>query len=98
MIHMSHMMVESIKTSTINRAVPSIDIHRSLRPVPRKQKIIGRPSLQSMFEGIDHYDLKTRNQTIVRAYQKYAYTQSEIGNFLGLNRATISRTANKLTK
>jgi hypothetical protein len=98
LIHMSHITVESIKASTINRAVPSIDIHRSLRPVPRKQKIIGRPTLETMFKDIGHYDLKTRNHTIVIAYQQYAYTQSEIGNFLGLNRATVSRITNKLTK
>ena len=98
MIHMTHYVVESVKSSTAHRAVPSIDIHRSLRQVPRKQKIIGRPSLKIMFEGIGHYDHGKRNETIVRAYQQYAYTQSEIGNFLGLNRATISRIANKLTK
>ena len=92
------MIVESIKTSTINRALPSIDIHRSLRPVPRKQKIIGRPSLKSMFEGIGHDDHGKRNETIVRAYQQHAYTQSEIGKFLGLHRVTISRIANKITK
>lgn len=98
LLNMSHQIVESIKISTINRAAPSIDIHRSLRPVPRKQKIIGRPSLETMFEGIGCYDHEKRNHAIMRAYQQYAYTQSEIGNFLGLHRASISRIANKLTK
>ena len=98
LIYLSHQIVESIKTSTINRAIPSVDLHRSLRPIPRKQKIIGRPSLKAMFERMGHYDLETRNHTIVIAYQQYAYTQSEIGNFLKLNRATISRISNKLTK
>ena len=98
LIYLSHQIIDSIKTSTKNRAIPSVDLYRSLRPVPRKQKIIGRPSLKTMFEGVGHYDLKTRNQTVVRAYQQYAYTQSEIGKYLGLNRATISRITNKLTK
>lgn len=98
LIYMSHQIVESLKTSTMNRAIPSVDLHRSLRPIPRKQQIIGRPSLKAMFERVGHYDLTSRNQTIVRAYQQYAYTQSEIGNFLGLNRATISRITNNLTQ
>jgi len=98
LIYMSHQIVESIKTSTINRVIPSVDLHRSLRPIPRKQKTIEKPPLKTMFEQVDHYDLATRNQTIVRAYQQYVYTQSEIGNFLGLNRATISRITNKLTQ
>lgn len=98
LIYMSHITVESIKASTTNRAVPSLDMHRSLRPLPRKQKIIGRPSLETIFEDIGYYEHEKRNETIVRAYQQYAYSQSEIGNFLGLHRATISRIANKTTK
>jgi hypothetical protein len=98
LIYLSHQIIESIKATTINRAIPSIDLHRSLRPIPRQQKIIGRPSLETMFEGIGHDDHGKRNETIVRAYQQHAYTQSEIGKFLRLHRVTISRIANKITK
>ena len=98
LIYLSHHCLEATRVSMMNRANPSVDMHRSLRPIPRKQKIIGRPSLETMFEGASYYDLKKRNRTIVRAYQQYAYTQSEIGKYLGLNRATISRITNKLTK
>jgi len=51
-----------------------------------------------MFEGIGYFDFERRNQTIVLAYHQYTYTQSEIGNFLGLHRASISRITNKLTR
>ncbi len=98
LVYLSHQIIESIKATTINRAAPSIDLHRSLRPIPRQQKIIGRPSLETMFEGIGHDDHGKRNEIIVRAYQQHAYTQSEIGKFLGLHRVTISRIANKFNK
>jgi len=72
-----------------------LDMRNSLGPVPRNQRILSRPDLQNLFNGNEFGDLEKRDRIIREAFKLYAYTQSEIAAFLGLNRTTISKIVSK---
>ena len=72
-----------------------LDMRNSTGPVPRNQRIISRPRIEELFEGIRYNDLNNRDQIICKAYKLYAYTQSEIANYLGMDRTTISKIVSK---
>ena len=77
------------------RVGPVLDMKNSLGPVPRNQRILHRPGLEKMFADASAGDLRTRNEIIRDAFKFYGYTQSEIANFLELDRTTISKAINK---
>jgi putative transposase len=77
------------------RIRPLLDLKNSLGPVPRKQRILSRPSLEELFMGNGSNDLDNRNSIIRDAFRYYAYTQSEIAAFLKLDRTTISKAIKK---
>lgn len=68
-----------------------MDMKNSPGPVFRGQRILSRPDLQELFNGIEQGDLYTRNRIISDAFKLYAYTQSEIADFLGLSSSAISK-------
>lgn len=68
-----------------------LDMKNSLRPVFRGQRILSRPDLKELFNGREKGNLETRNRIIGDAFKLYAYTQSEIADFLGLSSSTISK-------
>lgn len=72
-----------------------LDMENSLGPIPRNQRILGRPELKELFNGNECGDLESRNQIIFEAFKVYAYTQSEIAVHLGLHKTTISKIASK---
>lgn len=75
-----------------------LDMKNSLGPVPRKQRILRRPDLDELFVGCEYGDLETRNRISLDAFKLYAYTQSEIAAFLGLDRTTISKIVSKTNR
>jgi DNA-directed RNA polymerase specialized sigma subunit len=68
-----------------------LDAKQSIAPVQRKQRILSRPTLGELFNGVNVFKLNEINRMIVEAFRFYGYTQLEIGSFLGLNRSTISK-------
>lgn len=68
-----------------------VDMKNSLGPVFRSQRILSRPDLQELFNGTEKGDLDTRNRIILDAFKLYAYTQSEIADFLALSCSAISK-------
>jgi hypothetical protein len=72
-----------------------LDMENSLGPVPRNQRIISRPELKELFNGTEYGDLETRNKIVIEAFKLFAYTQSEIGAHLELDKTTISKIVNK---
>ena len=68
-----------------------LDMNNSLGPVPRNHRILSRPELKELFNGNECGDLDTRNRIIYDAFRLYAYTQSEIADFLGLSSSAISK-------
>jgi DNA-directed RNA polymerase specialized sigma subunit len=63
----------------------------SLGPVFRNQRILSRPELIELFNGKENDDLEERNRIIHDAFKLYAYTQSEIADFLSLSSSAISK-------
>jgi REP element-mobilizing transposase RayT len=68
-----------------------VDMKNSMGPVVRSQRIRSRHDLQELFNGTRKGDLITRNRIISDALKLYAYTQSEIADFLGLSSSAISK-------
>ena len=68
-----------------------LDRRNSQEPVPRNQRILSRPDLQELFNGTEEGDFDTGNRIIRDAFKLYAYTQSEIADFLGLGSSAISK-------
>jgi hypothetical protein len=68
-----------------------LDMENSLGPVPRNQRILSRPELKELFNGNEEGNLDTRNSIIHDAFKLYAYTQSEIADFLNFTSSAISK-------
>ncbi len=75
-----------------------LDMRNSLGPVPRNQRILSRPHLEDLFNGSEFGDLEKRDRIIRDAFELYAYPQTEIATFLGLDRTTISKIASKTNR
>jgi len=61
--------------------------------LPREQRMVGRPKIEDVFKGKMNKEI--RNDKIKKAHIDYGYRLKEIGNYLGLHYATVSRIANK---
>ncbi len=74
---------------------PIVDMSHNISEIPKKQRLITRPTLNELFSRIDDNNRTQRNEMIVEAFVNYGYTQTEIGDSLKLHRTTISRIATK---
>lgn len=73
----------------IQQMVPLLQEQASVREVPKRQRLIHRPTLEQLFT-----DIQTkleRNVSMSQAYLEYGYTQSEIASALKLHYGTVSR-------
>jgi len=73
----------------IKQMEPHLQEHLSVREVPKRQRLMHRPTLAQLFA-----DVKTkaiRNQAMVKAHLEYGYTQAEIAVALDLHYASVSR-------
>ena len=57
-----------------------------LQEIPRIQRFAARPSLQELFS-----ESSSDPEVVMKAYSYYHYTLKEIGNYLGMHYATVSR-------
>ena len=64
------------------------------REIPRSQRLIARPSLQSLFA--DVASKADRNEKIYEATRQYEYTLAQLEEYLGLHYSTISRIASRV--
>ena len=64
------------------------------REIPRSQRLIARPSLQSLIA--DVASKADRNQKIYEATRQYEYTLAQLAEHLGLHYSTISRIASRV--
>jgi hypothetical protein len=53
-----------------------------------------RRSLKRIFSNLDGQPRSFRNERICRAHIEYAYTLTEIGDYLGLHYTTVSKIVN----
>jgi hypothetical protein len=73
----------------IEQMAPFLNEQSCLSEVPKKQRLLHRPSIKQLFAKID--TKAGRNEVIAQAYLEYGYTQNEIAKELGLHYASVSR-------
>jgi REP element-mobilizing transposase RayT len=77
----------------IDRIKKMIRGKETLKEIPRKQRYITRPSLESIFK---HKDRKQRDKAVHEAHVRYGYTLKDIAEYLGVHYTTISRAVKKI--
>jgi len=59
--------------------------------IPRKQRFVGRQSLEELFYDKSDLTKEVRNQKIAVAHLEYGYTLTEIANLIGIHYTTVSK-------
>jgi putative transposase len=62
---------------------------------PRRQRFLDRPSLGSLFDGVE--TKSERDARIHQAHIEYGYTMKAISEFLGIHYVTVSRAVRKMS-
>jgi hypothetical protein len=70
----------------------------NITEIPRKQRLIDRPSLSDLFDKIERGNKASRNGRIVEAVDVHGYAQSEVASELDLHYSTISQVICKSVK
>lgn len=78
----------------IEKLRPYLRGRRKLREVPRKQRLLDRPSLKTLFGDTDQGSKARRNLLIRRAHLQCGYTLSEIAAYLDIHYTTVSKVVN----
>ncbi len=73
----------------IKQMMPLLQEQSSAREVPKKQRLLHRPTLALLFA--DYNSIAMRNQAMLKAYLDHGYTQAEIAAALELHYASVSR-------
>jgi hypothetical protein len=68
-----------------------IDRGKALQEIPRRERLVGRPSLAKILGNIQPKDRRARNRAIARAYLEHGYRMNEVAETLGIHYATVSR-------
>ena len=76
----------------VEKFIPYVKGHEDIKEIPKSQRYIGRPSLAHLFEGKAGKDKGSRDRQIVKAVEKYGYSQKEVADCLEMHYSTISRT------
>ena len=63
---------------------------RTIREIPKGQRLMGRASLAKLFVGVEG-DKAKRDRLIKEAVYKHGYSQMEVARHLQLHYSTISR-------
>jgi putative transposase len=59
--------------------------------VPKRQRLVHRPSLRVLMPSTMKHDKSRRDQDIFKACVEYGYGLAEVGRFVDLHYATVSR-------
>lgn len=70
--------------------------HKDVSEIPRRQRYAGRPTLERLFSSSVLHDNQNRNRRIRETVEKHAFTQKEVGDYLGLHYTTVSRIINEM--
>ncbi len=81
--------IESVK--------PRLALKRGHGEHPNRERHAARPGLPSLFKASAREGKAARDTSILEAYTEHGYTLAEIGEFLGLHYATISRIVRQAT-
>ena len=61
----------------------------TIKEIPRDQRIVGRPTLEEIFE--DVVDIKSRNAAIIFARKRCGYLTTEIASYVELDRSVVGK-------
>jgi REP element-mobilizing transposase RayT len=64
---------------------------KDIKDIPRHQRYLGRPGLETLLGEEARGRKVTRDEAIVRAVEEYGFSQKEIADYLALHYSTISR-------
>ena len=78
----------------VKRLIPQLQEQASSREIPKRQRLLHRPSLDKLLAGVK--TKAARNKALVRAYRDYDYTLAEIGRETALHYASVSRIIKKV--
>ena len=78
----------------VQKLSPYLYEMRQQREIPKGQRLIARPSLQSLFADIT--SKADRNEKIHEATRQHEYTLAQLEEYLGLHYSTISRIASRV--
>ena len=90
--------VPGYSDSFITEAMQHVNENDELNNVPKVQKHANRTSLENIFNETRNNSKEHRNHLILKAHDIHAYTQSEIGKYLGLHPGYISNIVLKCRK
>jgi REP element-mobilizing transposase RayT len=79
------------KEDFLNEFIGYVKGYEDIREIPKSQRLLNRPALQTLFTEEIMGDKKKRNQTIKKAVGEYGYTQKEIAHHIGLHYTSVSR-------
>jgi len=86
---------ESFVKTVLGYVSEDIDVTRE---IPKGQRYANRPDLSRVFAGEGKWDKQKRNKAIYAAYTDWGYKLQEIGDFLHLHYASISRIVTAIEK
>ena len=66
-------------------------MYEEIEVIPRHQRFVGRPCLETLFNKKTGTKRRERNVKIVESVEKYRYRQQEVTDYLWPNYSTISR-------
>ena len=79
----------------IERHLEDIESKSKVLEHPRKQRLINRPSLDSIFKGADIKDRNNMGELAKRAHVDYGYTLKTISDLIGVHYSTVGRMVRK---
>jgi hypothetical protein len=68
------------------------------KEIPRPQRYVTRPLLRELFSEEGMRSKRLKDEMIFRAYSHYGYTLREIGEYLGVHYATVSRAVRRIER
>lgn len=80
----------------IRQLEPLLKTTQANADIPRNQRLLGRPTLESIFA--DVVDMPSRNMCIYEATRIHQYRLKEVGDYLGLYYSTISAIAKRVAE
>lgn len=75
----------------VERMTPQLQQRTAVREIPKRQRLLHRPALPTLFSAAAHASKARRNELMARAHLEHGYTQAEIARELDLHYATVSR-------
>ena len=75
----------------VEKMLPYLEGACDIKEIPRAQRLLHRPTLESMFTNEVHADKSARNEAIRKAFLNYGYSMATIAHQARLHYSTVSK-------